>query len=87
LLAPLACGSRWEAAYFVVVRRRKTCLLVPSSRTALRQPGSARRRAIRGLIARCRSLRSLRFVLEIGDVNIEDPPTSSMLAARVTCDE
>jgi hypothetical protein len=83
------CGSRREAAHFVVarrgnyglrslrvhcslrslrlapgsrclphsLRRRKTCLLTRSSRTAARQPGSARRRAIRCLTARCRSLR------------------------------
>jgi hypothetical protein len=35
-----------------------------SSRTAARQPGSARRRAIRGLIARCR-LRDVRWVAAV----------------------
>ena len=41
------CASRWETAFFVIARRRKACLLAHSSRTAPRQPGSARRRAMR----------------------------------------
>ena len=52
LLAPLAeAGACWPLPSSLA-RRRKACLLPRSSRTAARQPGSARRRAIRGRIAR-----------------------------------
>jgi hypothetical protein len=47
LLAPLAeAGARWPL-HSSLARRRKACLLAHSSRTAARQPGSARRRAMR----------------------------------------
>src|SRR5687768_16503930 len=49
LLAPLAEAGACKPLPSSLARRRKTCLLPRSSRTAARQPGSARRRAIRGL--------------------------------------
>ena len=44
LLAPLAEAGAWWPLPSSLARRRKTCLLPRSSRTAARQPGSARRR-------------------------------------------
>jgi hypothetical protein len=52
LLAPLAEAGTSEPLPSSLARRRTAGLFAPSSRTAARQPGSARRRAIRGLIAR-----------------------------------
>jgi hypothetical protein len=46
LLAPLAEAGACEPLSSSLARRRKTCLLPRSSRTAARQPGSVRRRAI-----------------------------------------
>ena len=47
LLAPLAEAGACQLLPSSLVRRRRTCLLTRSSRTAARQPGSARRSAIR----------------------------------------
>jgi hypothetical protein len=46
LLAPLAEAGACEPLPSSLARRRRTCLLARSSRTAARQPGSVRRRAI-----------------------------------------
>jgi hypothetical protein len=48
LLAPLAEAGAHKPLPSSLSRRRKACLLARSSRTAARQPGSARRSAIRG---------------------------------------
>jgi hypothetical protein len=46
LLAPLGEAGACQPLPSSLARRRRTCLLARSSRTAARQPGSVRRRAI-----------------------------------------
>ena len=51
LLAALAEAGACQLLPSSFARRRKACLLTHSSRTAARQPGSARRRSVRCLLS------------------------------------
>ena len=55
----------------------KACLLAHSSRTAARQPGSARRRAIRSLIAPLAGARCGRRLAPLAAIFAGEPPSSS----------
>jgi hypothetical protein len=74
LLAPLAeAGAHWPLPSSLA-RRRRTCLLARSFRTAARQPGSVRRRAIP-------DARSSVFKL-LAHRALNPPPSSSLAEVR-----